>query len=132
MLFIVKDDKMNRMVFEKMLKNNADYIMAIDGDDAFVQYEKALKEKIDIDLVLLDINLPAPWDGMLLLDALKKKWPQLNKLPFVAQTAYAMTGDKEIFLAAGFDDYISKPIDKKQLLTIIDNNIRIFSNSKPV
>ncbi len=132
LLFIVEDDKMNRMVFEKMLKNNADYIMAIDGDDAFSQYEKALKDQKNIDLILLDINLPEPWDGMLLLDALKKKWPQLNKLPFVAQTAYAMTGDKEKFLAAGFDDYISKPIDKKQLLTIIDNNMRIFNNSKPM
>jgi len=129
-IFIVEDDKMNRMVFEKMLANFANIQMAIDGDDAFIQLEKAIRAKHTFDIILLDINLPKPWDGMLLLKEFKKKWPELNKVPFIAQTAYAMTGDKEKFLATGFDDYISKPINKKELFTIIGNNMRKFNALK--
>lgn len=129
-IFIVEDDKMNRMVFEKMLSKTANIKMAIDGDEAFKILEKLLKNDEILDLILLDINLPAPWDGMILLKEFKLKWPQLNNVPFVAQTAYAMTGDKEKFLAVGFDDYISKPIDKKELFTIIDTNIRKFAPLK--
>jgi len=129
-IFIVEDDKMNRMVFEKMLSKYANVKIAVDGDDAFIQLEKAILSKSTFDIILLDINLPKPWDGMLLLTELKKKWPELNKIPFIAQTAYAMTGDKEKFLKAGFDDYISKPIDKKELFTIIENNMRKFRTSK--
>lgn len=129
-IFIVEDDKMNRMVFEKMLSKTANIKMAIDGDEAFKMLEKLLKNNETLDLILLDINLPSPWDGMILLKEFKLKWPQLNNVPFVAQTAYAMTGDKEKFLAVGFDDYISKPIDKKELITIIDTNIRKFAPLK--
>ena len=126
-IFIVEDDKMNRMLFEKMLSNYADIQIAIDGDDAFLQLKKAMQTKSSFDVILLDINLPNPWDGMQLLVEFKKKWPTLNKIPFIAQTAYAISGDKEKFLAVGFDDYISKPIDKKELLTIIENNMRKFN-----
>lgn len=129
-IFIVEDDKMNRLVFEKMLSKTANVQIAIDGDDAFLQLEKAMDSKLTFDIILLDINLPNPWDGVLLLAEFKKKWSELNKVPFVAQTAYAMTGDKEKFLASGFDDYISKPIDKKELLAIIENNMRKFRTLK--
>lgn len=126
-IFIVEDDKMNRMVFSKMLANFAQVQIAIDGEDAFEQLKRAQDSNIIFDVILLDINLPDPWDGILLLEEFKKRWPQLKKVPFIAQTAYAMTGDKEKFLAIGFDDYISKPIDKKELFTIIENNLRKFS-----
>ena len=126
-IFIVEDDKMNRMVFKKMLADFAQVQMAVDGEDAFEQLKRAKDSNITFDIILLDINLPNPWDGRLLLKEFKKRWPQLKKVPFIAQTAYAMTGDKEKFLAIGFDDYISKPIDKKELFTIIENNLRKFS-----
>ncbi|MDA3905883.1 MAG: ATP-binding protein [Bacteroidales bacterium] len=129
-IFIVEDDKMNRLIFEKMLKKYAKVKIAVDGVDGFKKLETTFQSKDGFDIILLDINLPAPWDGMLLLKEFKKKWPELNKIPFVAQTAYAMPGDKEKFLAAGFDDYISKPIDKKELFTIIENNMRKFGTLK--
>ena len=89
-----------------------------------------IKMKKNVDIFLFDINLPSPWDGMLLLKEFKAKWPILNEIPFVAQTAYAFTGEKERFLAAGFDDYISKPIDRKELFKIIENNILKFEALK--
>lgn len=129
-IFIVEDDKMNRLIFENMLGKCAEIQIAVDGDDGFRKLEEAFKSGLLFDIVLLDINLPSPWDGMMLLTEYKKKWPAMNKIPFVAQTAYAMTGDKEKFLAAGFDDYISKPIDRKELYTIIENNMHKFGTLK--
>ncbi len=129
-IFIVEDDKMNRLIFEKMLGKHSKLEIAIDGDDGFQKLEKVFQSNLVFDIILLDINLPSPWDGMILLKEFKKKWPILNSIPFVAQTAYAFTGDKEKFLAAGFDDYISKPIDKKELFTIIENNLRKFKALK--
>ncbi|MBN1649971.1 MAG: response regulator [Bacteroidales bacterium] len=130
LIFIVEDDKMNRLIFEHMLGKCAEIQIAVDGDDGFRKLEKAFQSNLIFDIVLLDINLPSPWDGMMLLNEYKKKWPAMSKIPFVAQTAYAMTGDKEKFLAAGFDDYISKPIDRKELFTIIENNMHKFGTLK--
>lgn len=127
LLFIVEDDKMNRLVFDQMLSKYANFQMAIDGEDAFKQLEKAMQTGVTFDLFLIDIRLPDPWDGLMLQKEFRKRWPILRKVPFVAQTAYAIAGDKEKFLAEGFDDYISKPIDKKELISIIENNLRKFN-----
>lgn len=129
-LFVVEDDKMNRLVLEHMLSHFTQFQMSVDGEDALKQMEDAMNNQLNFNLILLDINLPAPWNGMLLLKEFKKRWPILNTIPFVAQTAYAIAGDKEKFLAAGFDDYISKPIDKIELYTIIENNIHKFNQPK--
>lgn len=61
------------------------------------------------DLILMDIQLPGV-DGMTLTAELRGL-PEARELPIVALTAHAMRGDRERFLAAGFDGYISKPID---------------------
>ena len=61
------------------------------------------------DLVLIDIELPG-MDGISIQKILRNN-PKYKNVPIIALTAYAMKGDKERFLAAGFDDYISKPID---------------------
>ena len=60
-------------------------------------------------LILLDLRMPG-LDGYATLRALKAD-PRTTVIPTVALTAQAMTGDREAALAAGFDDYISKPID---------------------
>ncbi len=67
-----------------------------------------------IDLVLMDIRMPV-MDGLEALKTIKKLRPGL---PVIAQTAYAMVPDRELFLHNGFDDYISKPVDRKSLMLI--------------
>ncbi len=123
-IFIVEDDSMNRLVLEKMLKNQAETIFAVDGDDTLEIINQWHKKGDKFDIMLVDINLPSPWDGIKLMNEIKKRWEEYKKIPFIAQTAYAMSGDKERFLEAGFDDYISKPIIQSKLFNIISNNLK--------
>lgn len=81
--------------------------------------------------MLFDINLPAPWDGLKLMQQIRREMPEYNQVPFIAQTAYAMTGDRERFLEAGFDDYIAKPVNRNELITIIKRQVQRFNAGRP-
>ncbi len=75
------------------------------------------------DLVLLDISLPE-MDGTEVLRELRAD-DQLRHLPVIALTAHAMSGDREKYLAAGFDEYIAKPIiDEDHLVGSIERCFR--------
>jgi PAS domain S-box-containing protein len=78
---------------------------------------KQCMENPSIDMVLMDINMPL-MNGYDATIGIKKFRPHL---PIIAQTAYAIAGDKEKSLAVGCDDYIAKPIKRDVLLTIIKN-----------
>ena len=127
-IFIVEDDRMNRMVLEKMLKKTGEITTAFDGDDALKKLKKTSSSGNYYDVMLFDINLPAPWDGMKLMREIRKRFPHTNNTPFIAQTAYAMSGDKDLYLDAGFNDYISKPINKTELITMIQKQLELFKN----
>jgi CheY-like chemotaxis protein len=69
-------------------------------------------------LVLLDMNLPSG-SGLDLVSELRRI-PGAATSPIIALTAHAMRGDRERFLAAGCDGYVSKPIDSESFLAIVD------------
>lgn len=71
-------------------------------------------EKEQYDLVLMDIELPG-MNGIEVRDNIKKII-SYEKVPVIALTAYAMKGDKERFIASGFDDYMAKPIDVAEFI----------------
>ena len=72
-----------------------------------------------VDLVLLDISLPN-MSGTEVLKQLRAR-PELSSLPVIALTAHAMKGDRESYLAIGFDSYVAKPIlDENDLFSAID------------
>jgi CheY-like chemotaxis protein len=92
-----------------------------------VEYETGLAALDDLakqkpDLVLLDVSLPE-MDGTEVLARIRAE-PALRALPVIALTAHAMTGDREKYLAAGFDDYVTKPIvDETLLLGAIERKL---------
>ncbi|MCK9204108.1 MAG: hybrid sensor histidine kinase/response regulator [Bacteroidales bacterium] len=122
-IFIVEDDLMNKIVLYEMTKSLGNVVTAINGDETLRIIEQAFNEKKIFDIMLFDINLPPPWDGIRLMKEVREKWKVYKTIPFVAQTAYAMSGDKERLLEAGFDDYISKPINQQELYSIIKNQL---------
>ena len=90
---------------------NIETIWAPNGQDSI----DIIKSNETIDLVLMDLNMPV-LNGIEATKIIKSLKPDL---PIIAQTAYAVSGDKEKALGAGCDDYISKPIDKENLITLI-------------
>jgi CheY-like chemotaxis protein len=111
-ILIVEDDEVNYKFLENLLiKQGFNTKLAYNGQNAI----DSVKKFPEIALVLMDIKLP----GMDGLEATRKIKELNPKLPVIAQTAYAMSGDKEKVLAAGCDHYISKPISQDQLLELI-------------
>lgn len=107
-VLIVEDDDMNFAYLQEILATTQMHI--IRAENGIEAVEKAKSEKPQ--LIIMDIRLPV-MDG---LDATRKIRQTGNKTPIIAQTAYAMSEDKQICLTAGCDDYISKPIHKDLLL----------------
>jgi CheY-like chemotaxis protein len=111
---IVEDNADNRLLLQAILDSLYDLVEYENGTDALAGLSADLP-----DLVLLDISLPG-MDGNEILARIRAD-ARMRKLPVIALTAHAMSGDREKYLAAGFNDYITKPIvDETILLSAID------------
>ncbi len=108
-VLVVEDDDASYDFLEILLGNLG--IITLKAQDG-VEAIKRCKEESTIDLVLMDINMPV-MNGFNATKEIKKFRPEL---PIIAQTAYAIAGDKEKSLNAGCDDYISKPIKHEVLM----------------
>jgi len=112
-ILIAEDEKINRMYLEIILKDLPVQIFwAVNGKEAvelFLEHE-------GMDLVLMDIKMPL-MDGEEATQRILEINPNMH---IVAQTANALASDREKYLQLGFVDYISKPIDKKQLIMIME------------
>ena len=88
--------------------------------DFAVSAEEALNKtsEVEYDLVLMDIQLPE-MNGTEAMKRIKQR--EQRHIPIIALTAFAMKGDEEKYLAEGFDDYVSKPIDVGVLINKIEN-----------
>ena len=106
---VVEDNADNRLLLQAILDGLYDVVEYENGVDALAGLAARLP-----DLVLLDISLPG-MDGNEILARIRAD-AQLRRLPVIALTAHAMAGDREKYLAAGFNDYITKPIVDETLL----------------
>ncbi len=118
-ILVVEDEQSNFLLVEKMFDQNENKLIhAADGNTAVKIFEQ---QSAQIDLVLMDIKIPG-LNGYEATRAIKKIKPEV---PVIAQTAYAVTGEKEKCLEAGCNDYIAKPYTKTELYRIIRQNIPV-------
>lgn len=113
-VLIADDDVRNIFSLTKSLeKYQMEVFSAIDGKEAITQ----LEENPDISIILMDMMMPE-MDGY---DSIReiRSIPKYARLPIIAVTAKAMTGDRERCIQAGASDYISKPVDADQLLSLL-------------
>jgi len=117
-ILYVEDNFQNKRLVRKMLQARG--FEVLEADDGLTGVEVATKELPD--LILMDISLPGI-DGVEATSRLKAR-SDTGPIPIIALTANAMRGDRERFLAAGCDDYLSKPISTAELLEKLHRHLR--------
>jgi PAS domain S-box-containing protein len=115
-ILVAEDNPVNRLLAVRLLEKQGHKVQtAADGLEALREVEKH-----DFELVLMDVQMPE-MDGVEATKAIRQREKQTRKhVSIVAVTAHAMAADREICLAAGMDGYISKPINKEELLSTIE------------
>ena len=112
-ILLVEDVPVNQMLAVRILeKAGHDVVVASNGREALETLARR-----SFDLVLMDVQMPE-MDGFEAAQMIRKRD---SRIPIVAMTAYAMTGDRERCLAAGMNGYISKPIHSRELLDAVDS-----------
>jgi two-component system, cell cycle response regulator DivK len=113
-ILIVEDNEMNRdMLSRRLVKRGYDVAIAVDGEQGV-----AMARSESPALILMDMSLPG-LDGWEASRRLKAD-PQTKDIAIIAITAHAMAGDREKALAAGCDDFDTKPIELTRLLAKIE------------
>jgi two-component system, cell cycle response regulator DivK len=109
-VLIAEDNPVNLELLQELLQLSAfEIVEAHDGQEALTKMAETQPN-----LILMDISLPL-LDGFAVISRIRQH-PQFCHIPVVAVTAYAMKEDKERILAAGFNSYVTKPIDSSVLL----------------
>jgi two-component system cell cycle response regulator DivK len=113
-ILLVEDNEMNRdMLSRRLVKRGYDVVMALDGEQGVAMARSEAPA-----VVLMDMSLPG-MDGWEATRRIKAA-PETRAIPVIALTAHAMAGDREKAIAAGCDDFDTKPVDLARLLEKIE------------
>lgn len=116
-VLVVEDNDVNRMMIgDYLTAHGLDVVTAVDGDEAVA---RAFDSSPDV--ILMDIQMPRR-DGLSATRELKSR-PETEAIPVIALTALAMKGDAERCLAAGCDEYLSKPCDPATVLQVVERHL---------
>ena len=120
-ILIVEDDPTSEFIITRAVRAISRETLNLKSG---IEAVEVCRNNSDIDLVLLDIQLPF-MDGYEVARQIRKI---STKIIIIAQTAFALTGDREKAIEAGCNDYISKPINNELLLTLIRKQFEPQSN----
>ncbi|WP_051261282.1 PocR ligand-binding domain-containing protein [Desulfovibrio inopinatus] len=124
-ILFAEDDEVTLIAASETLINHG-YVVdtARDGREVL-----DLLTQNDYDIILMDIQMPV-LDGVTVTRTIRHAPELASKatIPIIAMTAYAMSGDREKFLEAGMDEYISKPVDMEKLMKLIDQVLYVASS----
>jgi CheY-like chemotaxis protein len=113
-ILLVEDNEMNRdMLSRRLLRKGFQIVMAVDGQEGVAMAQTELPA-----LILMDMSLPV-MDGWTATSHIKND-PHTKGIPVIGLTAHAMPEDREKCLAAGCDDYDTKPVELPRLLEKIN------------
>ena len=121
-ILLVEDNEMNRdMLSRRLMRNGYEVLLAVDGEQAV-----SVATADTPDLILMDMSLPVidGWEATRRIKAVAAT----AHIPIIALTAHAMAGDREKAIAAGCDDYDTKPIELARLLGKIE---ALLDRAKP-
>jgi len=114
-ILYIEDNRHNRRIVRKILQSRGYNV--IEAEDGITGLE--MVRELKPPLILLDIGLPG-MDGLEVVEHIRAD-EALRHIPVIALTASAMRGDRERFLEAGCDDYLSKPIHVIELIKMVEN-----------
>jgi len=121
-VLLVEDNAVNQLVATEILQSAGVKVKKADSGKEAIEMVKEHR----FDAVLMDVQMPE-MDGLESTKFIRKKL-LLNELPIIAMTANAMYGDREKCLLSGMNDYVPKPIDRKDLFSALRNNISSLKN----
>ncbi|MDF7807001.1 ATP-binding protein [Pontiellaceae bacterium B12219] len=116
-VLVAEDNKLNQRVLVEMLqKMGCRTVVVENGQEIFKVLKLTLpqEERPHFDIILMDIQMPV-LDGLKATAMIRAMESETERIPIMAVTAHAMKGDREKFLEAGMDDYLSKPIRREDL-----------------
>lgn len=116
-ILIIDDNEKNRKLFKVILESHGYETIEADNGKEGIRLARESQHH----LVLMDIQMPG-MDGIEATKILKSE-DETAGIPVIAATSYAMKGDREKFLAAGFTDYVSKPVNVNEFISMIDKYV---------
>jgi CheY-like chemotaxis protein len=132
-VLVAEDDSVNRLVIRMIMQAQGHKVTLVENGQEAIDAVLAAP----YDLVLMDVMMPGT-DGVTATRRIRESPAPASGIPIIALTANAMKGDRDTYLAAGMNGYVSKPIDKKLLFSTIGQVLgvrawsEIESNSIPV
>ncbi len=121
-VLVVDDEPTTQLHMKRLLEKQG---MSVEVAENGQQALEELKVK-EFDSILMDVQMPV-LDGVEATQRIRSSRSGYRNIPIIALTAFAMSGDREKFLGLGMDDYISKPVDKDQLLEVLQRNVSLRS-----
>jgi len=125
-ILLVEDNELNRdMLSRRLTRRGYDVVIAVDGEEGITHASGSSP-----DVILMDMSLPKidGWEATRQIKAAEAT----SGIPVIALTAHAMAGDREQALAAGCDDYDTKPIELDRLLAKIEAQLARVGKTAPV
>jgi CheY-like chemotaxis protein/HPt (histidine-containing phosphotransfer) domain-containing protein len=128
-VLVAEDNAVNQRVIVRLLEKMGHIpILAYNGQEAVEAYESR-----PFDVVLMDVQMPV-MDGLAATQAIRQseaRNPGRRRLPIMALTAYAMRGDRERCLAAGMDEYLTKPVKPEELAAALNRLVQTGHDADP-
>jgi len=115
-ILVAEDNKINLKIVTILLRNVGHAVETVENGEQAVEAVR----NTDYDVVLMDVQMPV-MDGLQAMRQIRTLPPTKSRIPVIALTAHAMDGAREGYIAAGFDDYISKPLDPQTLFAKLAN-----------